>query len=481
MELFRERKQAIQDRVSVLSERYQRIDEVEETWRRRYLAFNQLVEKTLLADWKEEVELTAAQVQRQETLTNMRLSEIRKDLDKIEERTSSLGPQEGNIRTILILQNNQLKNLLEVNQDYLNGLARESRLYQKFLDEISPQVQTLSIKEKLEFVWNKIDKVWNFEITSIDDKPITAQKLVIVLVLLLLGYRFSKYFSRWMGKKIFPRFGLEKGVGAGLQTLIFYFSVTIVTLIVLYTVNVPLTLFTVLGGAVAIGIGFGSQNIVRNFISGLILLMEQPIKVGDMVEVDDDYGTVEHIGARSTRIRSYNNVHAIVPNSDFLEKKVINWTLSDDLVRIQVNVGVVYGSPTREVAKLIRKAVDEHGKVIPQPEPIVIFTEFGDNSLNFEVHFWIRMRTLMDRRKIESDIRYRIDSLFREAGIIIAFPQRDVHLDSVKPVEIRLLRDEEPSKTEKKEGETKEATTLKERLQEKHGKKDGEAKPSTSQ
>ena len=171
--------------------------------------------------------------------------------------------------------------------------------------------------------------------------------------------------------------------------------------------------------------------------------------MGDLIEVENLLGSVEHIGPRSTRVRSADNVDIIVPNSSFLEHNVVNWTLSDDRYRAHVVVGLAYGSPTRNAAKLIRRAVEEHGKVLKTPKPIVLFTDFGDNSLVFEVHFWLRMRRLMDRRTIESDIRYRIDALFREAGIVIAFPQRDVHFDAVKPVEVRVLAGQPPSEPPK--------------------------------
>ncbi len=191
----------------------------------------------------------------------------------------------------------------------------------------------------------------------------------------------------------------------------------------------------------ALGVGFGSQNVINNFISGLILLAERPIKVGDLVQIDSLFGNVEEIGTRSTRIKTGANHEIIVPNSSFLESNVVNWTLSDDRIRTVVKVGVIYGSPTHEVTRLLTKAVQDHGMVLPKPDPILLFTDFGDNSLNFEIHFWIRMRSVMERLRIESDIRYKIDQLFCEAGLVIAFPQRDVHLDSVKPLEIRLLTD----------------------------------------
>jgi small-conductance mechanosensitive channel len=218
---------------------------------------------------------------------------------------------------------------------------------------------------------------------------------------------------------------------------------------------VPLTAFTLLGGAFAIGIGFGSQNVVNNFISGIILLIEQPIRSADLIEVDGTHGIVERIGLRSTRIRTSTNVDIIVPNSSFLEKNVINWTLTDDRIRTHVTVGVTYGTSTHEVTRLIRKVVDEHERILKVPAPVTLFTEFGDNALVFEVHFWMRMRNLMERRVVESDVRHRINDLFTEAGIIIAFPQRDIHLDSTRPFEVRIVTpgDGSPAKREGEGGD----------------------------
>jgi small-conductance mechanosensitive channel len=219
----------------------------------------------------------------------------------------------------------------------------------------------------------------------------------------------------------------------------FYVLLASFTLLALRMVSFPLTAFTVLGGALAIGLGFGSQNVMNNFISGLILMLERPVRAQDVIEVDGIPGTIEHIGARSTQIRSADGRHIIVPNSFFLESNVVNWTLADDVVRARVDVGVVYGSPTRTVDRLIRQVLDEHASILATPKPRILFAAFGDNSLNFEAYFWIRARSMMERMAIESDVRYRIDDLFREADLVIAFPQRDVHLDSVRPHEVRVV------------------------------------------
>jgi len=209
-------------------------------------------------------------------------------------------------------------------------------------------------------------------------------------------------------------------------------------------VSIPLTAFALLGGALAIGLGFGSQNIINNFISGLIVLVERPMKVGDIVDVDGVSGVVERVGPRSTRVRTFDNLHIIVPNSSFLERNVVNWTLSDLTVRRNVSVGVAYGSDPRETSKLIRRALDEHGRVLKTPTPQVFFWDFGDNALVFKAYFWLQLQPNTSFYEIESDVRHRIHKLLSEAQITIAFPQRDVHLDTVRPLDVRMVRDDEP-------------------------------------
>jgi small-conductance mechanosensitive channel len=215
----------------------------------------------------------------------------------------------------------------------------------------------------------------------------------------------------------------------------------------LWVAEIPLTVFTLAGGALAIGVGFGSQSILNNFISGLILLAERPIKVGDLIEVGGTFGQVENIGARSTSIRTFDNFHIIVPNSAFLESNVVNWTHSDNLVRISLVVGVAYGSPTRRVEEVILEVVREHDKTVSPPEPVVLFEDFADSALVFRALFWIVMNRPMDSKRTLSDLRYRLDERFQDEGITIAFPQRDVHLDSTRPVEVRVVPppDHEPA------------------------------------
>jgi small-conductance mechanosensitive channel len=284
-----------------------------------------------------------------------------------------------------------------------------------------------------------VEGIWDQELTAVDDRPITVGKLVVALTVLLLGWGAARLLSRFVARVVRRRSRAADGAVKAVESLVFYALLALFFLLALRSVNIPLTAFTLLGGALAVGIGFGSQNILNNFISGLILLTERPIQIGDVVEVDGTQGHVERIGPRSTRIKTFESIHLIVPNSAFLEKTVVNLTLSEDLVRGTIELGVAYGSDARQVEKLIRQAMTEHPLVLEEPVPVVQLHAFGDSALVFRSLFWIR--DVMQRGSVASDVRFRILELFSEAGVVMAFPQRDVHLDAPAGLPVRILRE----------------------------------------
>ena len=268
----------------------------------------------------------------------------------------------------------------------------------------------------------------NTVILQLGDRSITLMQVLSVPALLIFGY----VLIRWGGRLISRR--LEKStVNPDLVHLIrrvFYIlAIALLIFTTLDLLNVPLTAFAFVSGAIAIGVGFGAQNIINNFISGWILMWERPIRIGDFLEVGETRGTVESINTRSTRIRRIDGVHLLIPNSQLLENTVVNWTLVDRRTRTTVRVGVAYGSPVKQVAELIEKAATEHAGILADPAPLVVFEDFGDNALIFDLYFWVLATADRDLRVTRSEIRFRIDELFREAGIVIAFPQRDVHID----------------------------------------------------
>lgn len=435
-------REAQQLNVQLFQARLQRLILLKQLWTRRFRTFNSQADQEELTTWQAEARDTRAQLDSQSRLQSNEAAEARKSLVTLQEKLVSAGEAGPRVGRWLREQIRHVETLIGSYESSVAGIETTRRLADKLLAEIGGETAGLGLADRITSLSRPFLAVWRYELTSVDDRPITVSKIVIGILLLVVGVSVARYFSRLVGRRLLPRVGLDEGAAAAIQSILFYVLVLTLGLVSLRVVNVPLTAFTIVGGALAIGVGLGSQNLINNFISGLILLVERPIRVGDLIEIDKLLGTIQHIGPRSTHVRSAENIDIIVPNSTFLERNVINWTLSDDRYRAHVVIGLAYGSPTREAAKLIRRVVDEHGKILKTPKPIVLFTEFGDSALNFEVHFWIRMRRMMDRRMIESDIRYRIDALFREAGIVIAFPQRDVHLDSIKPLEVRLLPDQ---------------------------------------
>jgi potassium efflux system protein len=188
--------------------------------------------------------------------------------------------------------------------------------------------------------------------------------------------------------------------------------------------------------ALGVGIGFGLQEIVANFISGLIILVERPIRVGDLVTVGDTSGTVSRLQIRATTVTNFNRQELLVPNKEFITGRVLNWSLSDEVLRLKIMVGVAYGSDMRKALALVREAVDEHPLVLKDPEPLITFDEFGDNSLNITGRCFISAPR--KRRETLSDINLAVNEKFKAAGITIAFPQRDVHLDTNAPLDVRI-------------------------------------------
>ena len=284
-----------------------------------------------------------------------------------------------------------------------------------------------------------IKTIWDFPLFSLGDGgSIRVSQLVLVLLVVLVGYFISRLLARFLRRRL-EETHMSADASYLLEKIVFYSLLVFVLMTALSLLNVPLAAFAFVSGAVAIGVGFGAQNLINNFISGWILLMERPVRIGDFIEIDQHMGKVDHIGNRSTRIHRTDGVHMLIPNSQMLERVVVNWTLIDDRIRTTLRVGVAYGSPVAKVAQLIEQAVNEQKDVLAEPAVAVIFEDFGDSALIFDAYFWADVGGERFLRQIRSAIRFRIDELFRENGIVIAFPQRDVHMNAIAPLEVRMV------------------------------------------
>ena len=249
---------------------------------------------------------------------------------------------------------------------------------------------------------------------------------VLSLILILaITFGISSFIKIIIEDEILVHTKLPKGVPAAISVTIRYFIITLGVLMALGAAGIDLGKFGLLAGALGVGIGFGLQNIVNNFISGLILVYERPVNVGDTIEVENLMGTVNRIGIRSSNVRTYDGAEVVVPNGNLISNQLINWTLSDNKRRVELKVGTAYGTDPNVVLELLKKVAMNHEDVLKTPEPRALFEEFGDSSLNFRLLFWVPFEMGIGAK---SDIAIGVYNIFEENNIEIPFPQVDLHV-----------------------------------------------------
>jgi small-conductance mechanosensitive channel len=222
---------------------------------------------------------------------------------------------------------------------------------------------------------------------------------------------------------------LRRGVGHAVSTLLQYSVLLIGFIFALSAAGMDFSRVALFAGAFSVGIGFGLQSVINNFVSGLILLFERPIQIGDVIEVGGLLGEVRRIGARSSTIHTVDGAEVIIPNANLISNQVVNWTLSDRKRRIDLELGVAYGTDPERVLEILGNVAESHAKVLGDPEPQTLFLGFGDSALNFRLRVWIPR--FEEGFEIRSDLGVAMYAALRDAGIRIPFPQRDLHLRSV--------------------------------------------------
>jgi small-conductance mechanosensitive channel len=260
---------------------------------------------------------------------------------------------------------------------------------------------------------------------EISGNQISLISILLAVAVFFLTTTLAKMSERFI-KRVLQDKDVDKGVQGSIATITRYLVLFIGIMITLDTVGISLSSLAALGAVLMVGIGFGLQNITQNFISGIIILFERPIKVGDLVTVNNISGKVMEIGARSTLVHTRDDVAIIVPNSQFISEQVINQSFSGEKMRMEIKVGVAYGSDTAKVKELLLQIAKDSAGVLNTPPPKVFFENFGDSSLDFSLAIWLD--NIWDFREILSNIRFEIDKKFNDNQITIPFPQRDVHI-----------------------------------------------------
>jgi small-conductance mechanosensitive channel len=307
-------------------------------------------------------------------------------------------------------------------------------------------------KDRLASAWLVARDAWNFELFAIDDtfetaegrklsvsRSVTVGKTFGAALIVLVGYWLSSFVLRRIERGAVAA-GRASAQGAALaRKWILFVLAAVLGLIALFSADIPLTAFAFLGGALAIAAGFGLQTLLKNLVSGVMLLVERPLRLGDLVEVDGIRGRVTEIGIRASTIRSADGIESMIPNSRFLEGNMTNWTYSSAQARQTIQVGVAYGSSLRKVAEILGDVLQRHGLVLKDPAPQVYLDGFGASSIDYSLTYWVEMTEQGDSRRVKSDLLHMIDRAFEEAGITIPFPQREVRLATNEPVPVEVV------------------------------------------
>ena len=284
-----------------------------------------------------------------------------------------------------------------------------------------------------ETLWENINYYYkDFVLFKIQDVGITISHLMVAIIAVLVSLVVSKIVRSSLRNHVFKKMNIDEGLEYTLLRFLHFLILFIGIYIGLSTVNIPLGAILGLFAVIGVGIGFGLQNLTSNFISGIILLLERPVKVGDRLEISGVWGDVKHVNLRTTLIETPDGISVIVPNSKLLENEVINYSYGNPKIRLQVPVGIAYGSDCQKAAEILVQVALDNKRVMIEPKPKAWFREFGDSSLNFMLLFWIPNAAV--KYDVISEINFAIDAGFRKNGIEIPFPQRDLHLRSTEGI-----------------------------------------------
>ena len=333
-------------------------------------------------------------------------------------RTATGAEERGRLESLV-------KNFRQREQAYDRALRRldhTTRFVERWKAEVKQQHKELPLSDRL-VDWSRqagggAKTIWNFEVFSAEDtieldgkqiigrRSITVGKIISALGILLIGYWICLHLARLIGRLAVTRLGMAADVANLIRQWSQAVLMTILLIISLVSVKIPLTVFAFLGGAFAIGVGFGAQTLLKNMISGILLLIERPLRVGDLIEVENVRGRVTSIGLRSSTVRDAKGMETLIPNSSFLEKHLTNWTYSSRVSRFSLRVGAPYEASTSRVIDMLAHLAKEHPHVLEMPPPQVLLEEFGQNARIFSLNYWLEIRLDIDPSQVASELRF---------------------------------------------------------------------------
>jgi potassium-dependent mechanosensitive channel len=373
------------------------------------------------------------------------------ELSKIESRAASISADDPRF-PLVNEQRAARSEMLATLQRTSQAVEALRRLIRRWVTDHTPKREDITLGERATRAWTATrdgaGAVWNFKVLSFEDKvqvdgqnisvkvPVTLGMLLRAALFFLIGYWIASRIANRIQRTIISRGHIAEPQARTLRNWAMIVVGAFLMLGTLSFLKIPLTVFAFFGGALAIGIGFGTQTLIRNFISGIIVLAERKIRVGDILDVDGIVGTVTEVNTRSSIIRGADDIETMIPNSVFLENRVTNWTLSNTRIRRSVRLGVAHGTEPRPVMEILAESAGRHGLVLKDPAPFAVFDDFGENALVFTLYFWLDLRAGSNAMIVASDLRLMIDKRLQDTGIGIQ--QRDMRLTTDQPIDVRL-------------------------------------------
>ncbi len=414
--------------VTMINEEAGFVREIQEIWRKRFSLFNDTATGEEIWKIREEAQSRIAELQRQldgiRSMENAIISRIESEQSQANAEGVTGVIQQNLLQTV----ENRRRIIGDIFNRYESLIPRVIFCYQRLYNEANDNLSAIRLAEKVSsFSKETIMGFLNTELWQGEGYSVTVSKLAIAVIVLLSSFFLSSWGSNLIKRRIMKRAKASITAANAIQRITFYILWIAFALIALNIVDIPLTAFAFMGGAMAVGLGFGMQNIFNNLISGFIVIFSRPFKVNDIVEVAGTQGVVEDIGSRSTTIRTWDGLDVVLPNRYFLENTVTNWTGSDIKKREILKVSVSYDADSRKVEKLLLDVAGGHSNVLKNPAPFVIFKNFGDDGLEFEIYYWFELRK-GSGAKISSDMRHHISAVFKREGIEIPYPQRVIHM-----------------------------------------------------
>ena len=429
--------------ISLLNEEIALNREAQEVWRRRYKLFHD--EATGDEIWRYREDSQAKQAELKRMLDGVREMEnvILREIDSVQSQANS-EEATGSIRQNLVqAAENRRKIIADIFNRYEALVPRAVFYQQRLFEEANDHLSAVRFAEKVgSFSKETVMGFLNTELWKGEGYSVTVSKLAIAIAVLLSSFFLSSWGSNVIKRRIMKRAKASITAANAIQRIVFYILWIAFALIALNIVKIPLTAFAFMGGAMAVGIGFGMQNIFNNLISGFIVIFSRPFKVNDIVEVAGTQGVVEDIGSRSTTIKTWDGLDVVLPNRYFLENTVTNWTGTDLKKREILKVSVSYDSDTRQVEKILLDVASGHSQVLKNPAPFVLFKNFGDDGLEFEIYYWFELRK-GSGAKISSDMRHHISAVFKREGIEVPYPQRVIHIAADSNAQLPEANDDE--------------------------------------